>query len=98
MTGRAAEVETLDRRPILTGAAERPVVADLPVGVRADQQVTAAHVRQLALGIERTAREPAYRVLRQIGRVLGPALEHLRGMGVAHAVPVAAAQSVRELL
>src|SRR5205085_11945250 len=54
---------------VLPRAAERAVVADLAVGKGADEQVTAAHVGERALGIERAAREPADRVLRQIGRI-----------------------------
>src|SRR5438067_7433515 len=98
MARRAAEVEALDRRPILARAAERAVVSDLSVGEGTDQEIAAAHVRQLALGIERTTREPADGVVGEIRRVLRPELEHLPGMRVAHAIPVPAAQTVRQLL
>src|SRR5437763_11408188 len=98
MARRAAEVEALDRRPILARAAERTVVSDLSVGEGTDQEIAAAHVRQLALGIERATREPADGVVGEIGRVLRPELEHLPGMRVAHAIPVPAAQTVGQLL
>src|SRR5262245_31832814 len=100
MAAGAAEIKPRQMRAVIAGAREWAVVADLLVGKGADEEITLAHVGEIARDVERRARKRIDDRVGEVGRVLLPELEHGAAVLLAQALPILriAVHMVRQLL